>query len=540
MPVVPRMSEQKSIAAVPDVRLSGMDKYALQASSKLGDAVHDFGKTVQREGLAFGAAAIQKQEEIDRLELAKIKASRDAEVAKVLTEEDRSPDYATLNKRVTDRMATYDADLAKSVNGRVKRHVDNLIAHDNALLVPTVQKMFLKKQDDVAMSTFLQAQKQFEENGDFDSSIASIDALTGISEAQRAKLRIDTEKRKKDHEMTAKAEVMGPELYEKSGGSLGKSLEMIRGMGLSAEDEKYYAAQYKRYYSETKAVENEAQNELFSKLYDEMRSGASWAAMDRKLDASKSGLGEDLYWRMKDANDREHEHGKFAPKGDGSGGTNVFAWIEAKEALESGQYTDPNDFAKAYVGKLKGYEVRSLVNSYFYRNEGKGGSKRDKYNGFNPMDYVKKRRSDMGVDADINEDKAFWAMFSESVAAKKEECRKKGVQFSDDDVIKICDDQLTKDVIHRGYGWVGQRLVSRIPSMKDESSRFYVKPSKEDKAYRYQIKYAKKYLGVREDANTGQLYTVDPETGRLMGWAPDSTPKEKPKGKQRYPVEDEE
>ena len=184
MPIVPRAEKQIRVNAVPDTRLDERAPGG-RGLDMLADAQRNFGQTLKHEALAFGEIAIEKQKEIDRLELGKIKAERDAFVGTVFNEEERNPDYEGMNDRIQKRLAEYDGNLRKNSNNRISKYIDNMITYNNAALAPKIQEMYIKKQDDRAISNAMTASVQFEENGDYESAMAVWDGLTGISEAKR-------------------------------------------------------------------------------------------------------------------------------------------------------------------------------------------------------------------------------------------------------------------------------------------------------------------------------------------------------------------
>jgi|GEM_PF-4365668 len=114
MPIVPRAQKQVSANALPDTR---QDERAPggRGMEMLANAQVNLGQTIRREALAFGEIAIKKQQEVDRLELGKIKAEWDSYVGTVLNEEERDPDYEGMNDRINKRINEYNENLKKNV-----------------------------------------------------------------------------------------------------------------------------------------------------------------------------------------------------------------------------------------------------------------------------------------------------------------------------------------------------------------------------------------------------------------------------------------
>ena len=122
--IIPRAEEQLQIRPMSDVR---REERAPNAGVVVAEAQYKLGQTVAKEAISFGELAIRKQEQVDRIELAKLKALRDSELQAVLQEEERNPDYEGMDGRVISRMKKYDDDLRKNVNGRLLKYVDPMI-----------------------------------------------------------------------------------------------------------------------------------------------------------------------------------------------------------------------------------------------------------------------------------------------------------------------------------------------------------------------------------------------------------------------------
>ena len=148
MPIVPRAKKQVSINALPDMR---QDERAPGAHglAMLADAQQEFGNTIKREALNFGQIAIKKQEEIDRIELGRIKAERDANLLTIINDEERNPDYEGMSDRIYKRVNEYDSKMQQNVNGRIRKYVDNMIKYNNAALTPKIQEIYLKNRTTV-------------------------------------------------------------------------------------------------------------------------------------------------------------------------------------------------------------------------------------------------------------------------------------------------------------------------------------------------------------------------------------------------------
>lgn len=244
--IIPRAEERLQIRPMADVR---REERAPNTGGAVAEAQQRLGGAVQREALSFGELAIQKQEQVDRIELAKIKALRDSELQTVLQEEERNPDYEGMNGRITSRMKKYDDDLRKGVNGRLLKYVDPMIETEGAKLVPVLQGMYLKKQDDHASATALEAINQFIQNSDWASADATVDGMSWMDESQRAKLKIDIANKRQAYELTVNAR----KLYDDTGGDYGKAMAWIAD-NVAEGDRKDFTREFQAHFSDMESV----------------------------------------------------------------------------------------------------------------------------------------------------------------------------------------------------------------------------------------------------------------------------------------------
>lgn len=309
MPIVPRTEKQIQAKPIPDVHLDERAPGA-RGMDMLANAQQNLGNTIRRESLGFGEIAIKKQAEIDRLELGKIKAERDAYVGTVLNEEERDPDYEGMNERIQKRLNEFDGDLRKKVNGRISKYVNNMITNNTAALTPQIQEIYLKKQDDRAISNAMTASDQFEENGDYESAMGVWDGLTGISEAKRTEQQLKIEKRQKVNSMMKTAAAMGPELWISTDGSKGDAVEAIRNNEEYTQEEKdYYIREVESYFIDKKEAENEIETEMYDKMYGKIRrKTGGYQVLRREID-SLTGIDERTKFGLFDLLDREYKVG---------------------------------------------------------------------------------------------------------------------------------------------------------------------------------------------------------------------------------------
>ena len=319
MPIVPRAQKQVSANALPDTR---QDERAPGAHglAMLADAQQEFGNTIKREALNFGQIAIKKQEEIDRIELGRIKAERDANLLTIINDEERNPDYEGMSDRIYKRVNEYDSKMQQNVNGRIRKYVDNMIKYNNAALTPKIQEIYLKKQDDRVLSNAISASKQFEDNGDYESAMAVWDGVTGMSEASRTENKLRIEKRKKENEMMNNAAAMGPELYEKTNGNKWDAIESIRdNENYSSDEKEYYMREVESYFVDKKRAENEIETEMYDTMYGKIRrKSGGYQTLRREID-SMSGIDERTRFGLFDLLDREYKVDRSGTGGTGGG-----------------------------------------------------------------------------------------------------------------------------------------------------------------------------------------------------------------------------
>lgn len=319
MPIVPRAQKQARPDPLPDTRQSEQAPGG-RGMEMLANAQVNLGQTIRREALAFGEIAIKKQQEVDRLELGKIKAEWDANLLTILNEEERDPDYEGMSDRISKRINEYNADLKKRVNGRISKYVDNMISYNTAGLTPKIQEMYIKKQDDRAVSNAMTASVQFEENGDYESAMGVWDGVTGMSEAKRTEQKLRIEKRQKENAMMETAAALGPELWISTDGSKGDAVEAIRNNEEYTQEEKdYYIREVESYFIDKKKAENEIETEMYDKMYGKIRrKTGGYQALRREID-SMSGIDERTRFGLFDLLDREYKVDRSGTGGSGGG-----------------------------------------------------------------------------------------------------------------------------------------------------------------------------------------------------------------------------
>ena len=319
MPIVPRAQKQVSANALPDTRQDERAPGA-RGMDMLANAQQNLGNTIRREALGFGEIAIRKQQEVDRLELGKIKAEWDSYVGSVLNEEERDPDYEGMNDRINKRINEYNENLKKNVNSRLSKYVDNMISYNTSALTPKLQEIYLKKQDDRAVSNAMTASVQFEENGDYESAMGVWDGVTGMSEAKRTEQKLRIEKRQKENAMMETAAALGPELWTSTDGSKGDAVEAIRNNEKYTQEEKdYYIKEVEAYFIDKKDAENEIETKIYDSMYGKIRrKSGGYQALRREID-SMSGIDERTRFGLFDLLDREYKVDRSGTGGTGGG-----------------------------------------------------------------------------------------------------------------------------------------------------------------------------------------------------------------------------
>ncbi len=315
--IIPRAEEQLKIRPMADVR---REERPSNAGLIVSGAQQRFGGVVEREALAFGELAIRKQEQVDRIELAKIKARRDAELQTALQEEERNPDYEGTFDRITSRMKRYDDDLRKNVNGRLLKYVDPMIETEGAKLVPVLQGMYLKKQDDHASAVALAAINQFAQNKDWDSAIATVDGMSWMEESQRAKLKIDIANKRRDYELTVNAQAFAGDMLRKHGvDGLASAITEVRET-YEGKDEDVYLGYVNSLYSDVRQAQHAELESAKLEVQKALYGGGSYSKVAGIIASYSEKFkgygtqGEAWALGLKVDNDRVHGTGIFAPK----------------------------------------------------------------------------------------------------------------------------------------------------------------------------------------------------------------------------------
>lgn len=315
--IIPRAEERLQVRPLADVR---REERAPNTGGVVAESQYKLGQAVAKEAMSFGELAIRKQEQVDRIELAKIKALRDSELQTVLLEEERNPDYEGMGDRITSRMKKYDDDLRKGVNGRLLKYVDPMIETEGAKLVPVLQGMYLKKQDDHASATALEAINQFIQNKDWDSAIATVDGMSWLDESKRAELKINIENKRQAHELAANAQAFAGDMLKKHGvdglsSAIAEAREAYKG-----KDEDVYLGYVNSLYSDVRAAQHAELESAKIEVQKALYGGASHSKVAGVIASYSEKFkgygtqGEAWALGLKVDNDRVHGTGIFAPK----------------------------------------------------------------------------------------------------------------------------------------------------------------------------------------------------------------------------------
>lgn len=444
--IIPRAEEQLKIRPMADVR---REERPSNAGLIVSGAQQRFGGVVEREALAFGELAIRKQEQVDRIELAKIKARRDAELQTALQEEERNPDYEGTFDRITSRMKRYDDDLRKNVNGRLLKYVDPMIETEGAKLVPVLQGMYLKKQDDHASATALEAINQFIQNKDWDSAIATVDGMSWMEESQRAKLKIDIANKRRVYELTVNAQAEAQKLLANYGvDGEATAIEELRERYAGPEEDTY-VSYAKSLFSEAQQAQKEAKNQSYLSLFDAVMSrNGSYAGLKNTIEQQKNVLGIDLYWNLRNALDSEFDRGKYAQKGTKAPAFTVEETIavqnlhdEMTEAAKEAYASDPktaasvigerygNTLEQVYGVKAAGKVLSNILNKG--RSEAAAGGPKSL---FNTETVVRQIAVDSGVTQYLSEQISF---SDEWLKACEARAKKEGRGLTDKELVEV-------------------------------------------------------------------------------------------------------
>lgn len=508
--IIPRAEERLQIRPLADVR---REERAPNTGGAVAEAQYKLGRTVASEALSFGELAIRKQEQVDRIELAKIKALRDSELKSVLLEEERNPDYEGMDGRITSRMKKYDDDLRKGVNGRLLKYVDPMIETEGAKLVPVLQGMYLKKQDDHASATALEAINQFIQNNDWASADATVDGMTWIDESKRAELKINIVNKKKVYDMNVKAQELGPLLYKETKGNLGEALEEIR-KNYKGQEEEFYVSHIKSYFVEEKQAITEKREEISDHVMDLVNNKKGPREIQTYISENKNILGPEDTFKLNDFVERVYKTGRHAVAPQRDKFADLVTWIQAKDDLSNGKYKNANEFMKDYGGLLPASTLKSLIGSAFY---GKKNNSKDPFNKYNPLSTVGDMIKDYKIGMSPKEEQRFYGVFSDEIHSRMNEKKR---ELTPDEIEGVAKELLSKEVVKRDYN-AGENLLMWLGA--DES---YFSPDNVTEGYKYQTKAAFKE-GVKYDANTETYYYRDTD-GSLKGWTPDYKPELKP------------
>lgn len=361
--VVPRAEERVGVRPMAGVRReAGAPDLGAAAGAQSA-----FGRAAASEALSFGESAIRKQERVDGLELAKIKAQRDAQLKAVLTEEERDPDYEGMGGRVSSRMKKYDDDLRKSVDGRLLKYVDPMIEAEGAKLVPVLQEMYLRKQDDRAAASAVEAVNQFMANGDWGSAAATVDGMYWLKEAERARMKagIEAKRRAYEHEVSLQQDT--PALFNEYGfDGLAGARAYIRDNYSGDEEEKRVSAA-ESYWREMQQDRNAREAKAYDDIIGMMEDGASAHRVKEAIDAF--GWSTRLAKRqVKDEYMRHYRIGDYAPSASDTVHTDRNTLLALWELQDGGALLDvAPDFAsfKAQFGdRLSTTDLRTYRNYY--------------------------------------------------------------------------------------------------------------------------------------------------------------------------------
>ncbi len=463
MPIVPRAQKQARPDPLPDTRQSEQAPGG-RGLEMLTNAQVNFGQTIKREALAFGEIAIKKQQEVDRLELGKRKAEWDANLLTILNEEERDPDYEGMNDRISKRINEYNADLKKRVNGRISKYVDNMISYNTAGLAPKVQEMYIKKQDDRAVSNAMTASVQFEENGDYESAMGVWDGVTGMSEAKRTEQKLRIEKRQKENSMMKTAASLGPELYEKSGGSKWDALETIRNSDqYSEEEKKYYMKEVESYFIDRKNAENEIETKQHDTMVGKIRRKTGGYQALRKEIESLSGVDEVTRFGLMDLLDREYKVGVTGSGGGSSSGgyatrTDPATWHKVEDLIDSGEILEAAPDWATFRAMFKGGLSPSMLQEYgrrLYKNAD-GSDASDPAVKLQESTLLKDMLKKEKIEDAAIQGRVF-DRYNYEIGEAEKKAKEKGFTLSYEDRVKVMQGVLAPVVVGKTRTWYGRQ-----------------------------------------------------------------------------------
>lgn len=478
MPIVPRAQKQVSANALPDTRQDERAPGA-RGMDMLANAQQNLGNTIRREALGFGEIAIRKQQEVDRLELGKIKAEWDSYVGTVLNEEERDPDYEGMNDRINKRINEYNENLKKNVNSRLSKYVDNMISYNTSALTPKLQEIYLKKQDDRVLSNAITASKQFEENGDYESAMAVWDGVTGMSEAKRTEQKLRIEKRQKENAMMETAAALGPELYEKTNGNKWDAIESIRdNENYSSDEKEYYMREVESYFVDKKRAENEIETKIYDSMYGKIRrKTGGYQALRREID-SLSGIDERTRFGLFDLLDSEFKVGTSGSGGGSSSGgyatrTDPATWHKVEDLIDSGEILETAPDWPTFRAMFKGGLSPSMLQEYgrrLYKNAD-GSDASDPAVKLQESTLLKDMLKKEKIEDAAIQGRVF-DRYNYEIGEAEKKAKEKGFTLSYEDRIKVMQGVLAPVIVGKTRNWHGKP----VPMTK---RRFDVPPEAE-------------------------------------------------------------
>lgn len=334
--------------------------------------------------------------------------------------------------------------------------------------------------------------------------------------------------------LPVKAQGLAENLLKKYGvDGQDKALDEVR-KNYQGKEEDTYIGYVNNLFTDAKQEQVAQQNKTANQIFDGIMSHSGYGKVSSALTANKELLGPKLYWSLKEDLDQEYQVGKYAPKPRATGGgtgddlADLFTWSQAKDDLAAGKFSSPKEFFKAYAGKLKFSTLRGLANTAFYgKDDGEDGedgsgvssggrSKKDPYNNFNPMKYIKDQVTAAGIEDTPQQSKAFWLSYSDEVHSQEKQLKRK---LTSEELQTVADKELSKEIVRKEYN-VGEKVIRWFGYGKS------FKPDETTEAHKYLIDYAMKHQGVKYNADTDTYYTID-DKGNVKGWLPDDNPKPK-------------
>lgn len=309
MPVVPKFVDGSRLSALPELRTEA-DAAPFAAAASQAGALAGAGRALQGLGADMYARAQAEREEDERVEFMKLRALREAEVDRVVQQENESDDYETMADRVNAAMADYDKKTADGLRGkRMRKLYGNLVEVGNASLAPKLAAMREKRRTDVLSADALLAVNTAVENKRWEDAAAYIENTPDSvwDRQKKAQLTISLEKSRKDYETVTSAQAEARRLLEKYGADgLASALADVRDAH-EGKEEDVYLSYVNSLFSDAKqeqtALYKQTRGEL-AKLY--LKSGGlNGVDLQALVDAGRLDAEGALMWSERMSADRE-------------------------------------------------------------------------------------------------------------------------------------------------------------------------------------------------------------------------------------------